>query len=405
LLLRPLGLASHSAPCCGAVDVGVGTAEQMLDVAPVLPWYTDERARHGLDVVDVHTHVGQEDPDTMRCAPDELLAALVEADARAAVFPLQEPSGYRGPNAETIALAADSGGRLVAFARLDPGDEPVAEARRSLDAGARGLKLHPRGEGFALDHPALDDVWALADERRVPVIIHAGRGIPALGEHAVQVCERFPGARLILAHVGICDLAWIGPRAQELPNLMFDTSWWTPSDLLALFMTVPPGQILFASDAPYGRVTCGALQTSRAALQAGLTEPQLRLVMGGQSARLIAGEEPLDGGPSPGGTTVAIDVLLDRVATFLIAAFPLHVYGGPGAANELMALARLACAVPEDAPQAAHCRTILALLDAFEAERERGTEVPGILPAGMQLLVLALNVARTPDVPVPAELA
>jgi hypothetical protein len=63
---------------------------------------------------------------------------------------------------------------------------------------------------------------------------------------------RYPDARLILAHAGICDLAWIWRVAPDHPNLLFDTAWWIPADLEALFSLVPPGQIVFASDAPYG---------------------------------------------------------------------------------------------------------------------------------------------------------
>lgn len=374
----------------------------MLEVEPpLLRWYAQERARLGADVFDVHTHVGQHDPDTMRCSPEQLFAALEQADARAAVFPLQEPDGYRGPNAAVIAATEASGGRLVPFARLRPSDgkaEIEAEAHRSLDAGARGLKLHPRGDSHALDDGALEGVWALAHERRLPVIVHAGRGIPALGEHAVEICARWPGVRLILAHAAISDLAWIGRRARELPNLCFDTSWWAPSDLLALFATVPPGQILFASDAPYGRIPSGMLQTLRSGRQAGLSDEQLRLVLGGQLARLLAGEEPADGGPAPGRERVEVDVLLDRVATFLVGAFAQIVRGQSG--EELLALARLACAVPADAPQAAHCRLILELLDACERLADGPSPSP-LLPGGLYLLVLALNVARTPDVPVP----
>jgi predicted TIM-barrel fold metal-dependent hydrolase len=375
----------------------------VLAVEPhVLGWYHEERARLGADVFDVHTHVGEHDPDTMRCSPQQLLAAVEQADARAVAFPLQEPDGYRAANAAVLAAAQASGGRLVAFARLDPRDGAAAvaaEARRSLEAGARGFKLHPRGERHALDDRALDEVWALAHERRLPVIVHAGRGIPALGAHAVEVCTRWPGVRLILAHAAISDLAWIGRRARELPNLMFDTSWWAPSDLLALFATVPPGQILFASDAPYGRIPTAMLQTLRTGRQAGLDDAQLRLVLGGQLARLLAGEEPLDGGPALGRERIAIDVLLDRVATFLTSAFAQIARGG--SAEEMLALARLACAVPADAPQAAHCRLVLELLDG--AERLAGGPSPSrVLPAGLHMIVLALNVARTPDVPVPA---
>jgi predicted TIM-barrel fold metal-dependent hydrolase len=370
-----------------------------LEVEPaVLRWYQDERARLGLDVFDAHTHVGASDPDRMRCSPAQLLDAAVQADARAVVFPLQEPDGYRVANAAVLEAAAASGGRLVAFARLDPHDDPLGEAQRALAAGARGFKLHPRAERFALDDPALEGVWALAHERRLPVLVHAGRGIPALGAHAVQLCTRFGRMPLILAHAGICDLAWIGRRAQELPNLCFDTSWWAPSDLLALFAAVPPGQILFASDTPYGRIPTAALQTARAAQQAGLDGERLALVMGGQLARLLAGEEPLDGGPALGHEAVTVDVLLDRAATFLTGSFAQYVRGGSGA--EMLSLARLACEVPADAPQAAHCRAIAALIDAFE--RSAGQTPDGSpFPRGLYLLVLALNVARTPAVPVP----
>ena len=41
-------------------------------------------------------------------------------------------------------------------------------------------------------------------------------------------------------------------------NLFFDTAWWNTADQLALFSLIPPGQILFASDTPYGRTVAAA---------------------------------------------------------------------------------------------------------------------------------------------------
>ena len=40
------------------------------------------------------------------------------------------------------------------------------------------------------------------------------------------------------------DLAWLWRHADERPNLLYDTSWWTVADFLTLFSLVPPGQIL-----------------------------------------------------------------------------------------------------------------------------------------------------------------
>ena len=86
--------------------------------------------------------------------------------------------------------------------------------------------------------------------------------------------------RLILAHAGISDLAWIWREAPDHPNLFFDTSWWSPSDVQALFALVPPGQILMASDAPYGSPAWAAVMAARNALQVGLDAEQTRGVRG-----------------------------------------------------------------------------------------------------------------------------
>jgi hypothetical protein len=355
----------------------------------------------GLEVFDAHTHIGGNDPDGYRCTPAELIERLELIGARGVVFPMHEPDGYSPANDMVIAEARASDGRLAALCRLDPEDRPLAEAERCLDAGARGIKLHPRAERFTLDHPALRDVFALAHERRLPVLVHAGRGIPALGRNAVDVCEEFSGVRLILAHAGICDLAWIWRAAARLPNLYFDTSWWSASDLLALLALVPPGQVLLGSDAPYATPAFGTVLALRYALQTGLTDQQIRGVLGGQAKRLVAHEDPLDLGPAPQNGPAPQDPLLDRVHTFLVSALG-QALGGVEP-EETLQLAGLACEVGDDAPQAAVCRSILAMLEA----RARYTQLPGERPPRFakapHLIVMAIALSRTPDVPLPPD--
>jgi hypothetical protein len=247
-------------------------------------------------------------------------------------------------------------------------------------------------------------VFELADERRLPVIVHAGRGIPALGRDAVDIARRHPGARLILAHAGISDLAWIWREAGDLPNLLFDTAWWTPTDLLALFAFIPPGQVLFGSDAPYGTPLHSEIMAVRCALQAGLTPEQVHGVMGGQAERLIACDDLLDLGPAPGPEPAQGDLLLERVSAFLLSAINrAMVRRSP---DESLALARLACEVGDNAPQGPICRSILALLDRHDRyttdptgldELDKGAH---FFPS-VHLMVLAATVARTPNVPAP----
>jgi predicted TIM-barrel fold metal-dependent hydrolase len=141
----------------------------------------------GVELFDAHTHTGQDDPDGFKCTPAELTDALALIGARAAVFTMHEPGGYPPANDRVIAEAEASGGRLVPFCRVDPKADPAGEAERALGRGARGIKLHPRSDDFRLGDARLESVFALAAERRVPIIVHAGRGIPALGRDALEI--------------------------------------------------------------------------------------------------------------------------------------------------------------------------------------------------------------------------
>jgi uncharacterized protein len=363
------------------------------------PWWDRLLADCGpLELFDAHTHIGADDPDGFRQTPEQLLRVLANVGARGVVFPMHEPSGYRAANDRVLEAAAASNGTLVAYCRVDPHDDAVAETRRCLDAGARGIKLHPRAERFALSEQAVRDVVALAHERRLPVLIHAGRGIPALGEDTVRLSGEFTDARLILAHAAISDLAWLWRVVPEHPNLFIDTAWWNPSDLIALFTLVPPAQVLWASDSPYGLPLASAVAAMRCALQAGLQAAALRSIAGAQLERVLAGEEPVDAGPPPRSVR-ALDPLLERAVAHLTQALG-RLFAGADP-EEPVALARLACAVGEEGPHADVFGAVLELLDLYREQIAPPSDGRPI-PAASRFLVTALVVARTPDVPLPA---
>ena len=371
----------------------------MLDVDGIMrPWLDRFFADFGeLPLLDAHTHVGADDPDGVKQSPEELLTKLGRAGARGVVFPMHEPAGYAPANDRVIAAAAGSDGRLVAYCRVDPRDNAVAEARRCLDAGARGIKLHPRAERFGMDEPAVRELIALADERRAPVLIHAGRGIPALGQHTVHYAEEFPNARLILAHAAISDLAWLWRVLPDHPNVLIDTAWWDPADMMALFTLVPPGNIVWASDSPYGLPLTSAVMHLRLAAQAGLEPPALRSIAGEQMQRVLDGDDPLDAGPAPGAAR-PIDPLLERVVSH--AAQGVSRMFGRGDPSEPVALAKLACGVGEDGPHADVFSAVLDLLERYQ-EHLRPPHEGERMPPAARLLFAAVVIARTPDVPLP----
>jgi hypothetical protein len=320
---------------------------------------------------------------------------------------MHEPDGYPVANDRILAECAAAGGVLVPFCRLDPHAEgAAAEAERCLDAGARGIKLHPRAEQFRLEEPETEPIFAVANERRVPVLVHAGRGIPALGRDALDLAGKYPDARIILAHAAVCDLAWIWRHAADHPNLFFDTAWWNVQDMLTLFSLVPPGQILWGSDAPYGTPLQSQITTVRCALQAGVQPAAMPDMLGGQMARLVEGQDPVDLGPAPGTANLSGDILLLRLVAYLqTAAARMMLRDEP---EEYLALARLACEVGEDAPQAHVCRSVLALLDRFDRYQDsqpaelEGTQAGQRFP-GLHLVVTSTIVALTPDVPLPPD--
>ena len=348
---------------------------------------------------DAHTHIGHNDPDGLTATAEELEAGLDRAGHhRALAFPMHEPGGYREANDEVLRAAATSGGRLVALVRVDPKAEgALAEARRGLDAGAAGIKLHPRSDAFGLPHPVVEELVALASQGGHIVLLHAGRGIPCLGEATVDLAASHPGAHLILAHAGISDLGLLASPAAELPNLFFDTSWWQADDLVQLFATIPPGRILHASDMPYGGARMATVTTIRPALEAGLGPDALAAIAGGQLDRLLAGEAPLDLGPPP-GPPPAPRIEARRALAYLTAATQMaFLQADPG---EALALARLACQHVDD-------DHVLDAVDGFCAAAQRALTSRGADPEqerwpGIHELLGAQLVAGTPRAGLPA---
>jgi len=74
-----------------------------------------------------------------------VVRALVEVDARALIFPLNEPDGCQAANRRLIQLANERPQQLRALVRVDPADDPTGQVRDGLDLGAVGAKLPSAG--------------------------------------------------------------------------------------------------------------------------------------------------------------------------------------------------------------------------------------------------------------------
>jgi hypothetical protein len=207
--------------------------------------------------------------------------------------------------------------------RLDLTESPIEEATRCLDAGARGIKLHPRAQKMSLEDKRLEPDFALAAERKVPILIHGGRGLPPIAAHLHALVERCEGVQLIVAHAGIADMAALTSLFAGLPGVFFDTSVWSAIDLLDFYRQMPPEQIVYASDYPYGRQPNSLVLATRTARVAGLGDEELRNLLGRNAARIAAGEEPLAPSQPLGGDVFSQPTVFARIHQYLSMATPM----------------------------------------------------------------------------------
>jgi hypothetical protein len=290
--------------------------------------YDDELRRELPDdtqIFDAHVHLGHDIDGMVGVYEDLERVDDRYGIARCFMFCLDEPDrhpAFRAANDRTLEYARRSEGWLIPFVRLDLAEEPVEEARRCIDLGARGIKLHPRAQRFLLNDKRLAPIFELAAERRVPILIHGGRGLPPIADHLDRLVEAYPEAQLIIAHGGIADLAELAGYFGGRAGVFFDTSVWSPIDLLSLFHLVSPEQVLYASDYPYGQQPSSLLISVRTAKVAGFSDDQLRAMLWGSAARIAAGEPPLEPTPPSGGGTFSQPMAFARIHQYLSMATP-----------------------------------------------------------------------------------
>jgi predicted TIM-barrel fold metal-dependent hydrolase len=176
---------------------------------------------------------------------------------------------YVAPDVMGFTYAAAAPDRLIAFGSVNPRftNDPAGETRRVLDLGIRGLKVHPPHQLFAVNDyrtggpgAGIGDVFRIAEERGVPVMIHTGtsvfpgaRNVYADPMPADDVGVDFPKLRVILAHAGRPlhgETAHFLIRRHE--NFFLDLSGIPPK---RLFQYVPrlaevAGRCLWGSDWP-----------------------------------------------------------------------------------------------------------------------------------------------------------
>ena len=344
----------------------------------LLALYDEEVLRtlpDGADIFDAHLHLGT-DIDGMVGDYDQLLGVMERYGiSRAFVFCLDEPDrhpAFRAANDRTLAYAERAAGRLIPFVRLDLNETPIEEARRCLDAGARGIKLHPRAQKFTSTDERLAPVFELAAERRVPILIHGGRGLPPIASGLRALVERYPEATLIIAHAGIADLAQLAGCMAGRRGVLFDTSTWSAVDLLDFYRLVPPEQVVYASDFPYGQQPSSLLLSLKTARAAGFSDEQLRAMLAGTANALADGRALPEPTRPVGPETFAQPMQFVRIHQYLSMTTPLLWMRQPDT------IGVLGLAINTCAERNGHVESIDRIRELLEVARDLWLTLPEI---------------------------
>ncbi len=214
------------------------------------------RDRAGLDaLIDVHTHfmpprlmaavwsyfdaagplVGRPWPITYRDGEQERVAALRAFGVRAftAMLYPHKPGMARSLNqwaADFAARTPDCLQTATFFAEPDA----AADVRHALESGARVFKCHLQVGDFDPNDPLLDEAWGLLADAGVPVVTHCGSG-PVPGRYTgpgpvAKLLDRYPGLRLVVAHLGMPEYADFLALAERHGSVLLDTTLaFTPS--------------------------------------------------------------------------------------------------------------------------------------------------------------------------------
>ena len=338
----------------------------------------------GADIFDAHLHLGH-DIDGMVGDYDQLEQVMAKYGvSRAFMFCLDEPDrhpSFSAANDRTLAYAERSGGRLIPFVRLDLNESPVEEARRCLDAGARGIKLHPRAQKFTANDERLAPIFEIAAERRVPILIHGGRGLPPIAAGLRALVDRYPEATLIIAHAGIADLAALASCMAGRKGVLFDTSTWSPIDLLDFYRLVPPEQVVYASDYPYGQQPNSLISALRTTRYAGYSEEQQRAMLAGTANALADGADLPDPTTPVGTDTLSQSMQLARIHQYLSMATPMLWM------RQTDTIGVLGLAINTCAERNGHVESVERIEELLLAARDLWNEVPGIEDPADQMIV------------------
>ncbi len=240
-------------------DILAGNIVELLQL-PLTDFPVDQPVISQFEtIIDTHVHLGGWNHSVAGSGePDAVLREMDRCGITSSIL-TSLWSCYGDVVSGNQAVAETCGnypGRFYGYLTLDPKDsEEVRREIKTYDSNPSmvGIKLHCGTHGYNLGEMACRRILEYADAKEIAVLVH-GSFMP---QDWVGICEKYPNAKFIVAHLGGCgpdmlaavDLA---RACRKLGNLYFDLAasrafYGFLNDLIEL---AGADRILFGSDHP-----------------------------------------------------------------------------------------------------------------------------------------------------------
>ncbi len=160
--------------------------------------------------------------------------------------------------AREVSLHPDN---FIGFGAMHPESQNIEQDLEHLtELGLKGIKIHPDIQGFKLDHSGFLEIFRLAEQKRLPVLIHTGdnRYDNSNPDRVIKVLEMFENLTVIGAHFGGWSI-WeeASKRLCRYKNFYVDCSSsfyaLTKEAAEKIIRTYGTDKVLFGSDFPMWR--------------------------------------------------------------------------------------------------------------------------------------------------------
>jgi len=246
--------------------------------------------------IDVHVHAGRSGSAPSQAsgpARDDTLSRMTARSGAGGQTPDETAAFYRERGLMCCMWGTDGGGtrparpgavtndEMLEAARRHPDvfipfvwvdvwrdDAGAAEAKRLIDAGARGFKFHPPTGGFYANDERLYPLYEVIAAAKVPALFHTGQTAVGQGSGAGggvrlkygnpiyldDVAVDFPDMPIIMAHPSFPWQEEALAIALHKANVFIDLSGWSPKYFPPLLVqyanTLLKNKVLFGSDHP-----------------------------------------------------------------------------------------------------------------------------------------------------------